>query len=92
MPVCLLRLYYKPVRLFFLKCEIAAEIIALAASRFARLHDTITYTIVGMMVVTFGYFFENLLADKKNFPHMRKIIVVAIFAVVLLVYWLLKFI
>ncbi|MFZ3077865.1 MAG: hypothetical protein WA139_05385 [Candidatus Aenigmatarchaeota archaeon] len=70
----------------------AAEIAALAASKIAHLHDAISYTIVGMMIVTFGYLFENLLADKKNFPHRRKAIVVAIFAVVLLVYWLMKFI
>lgn len=69
-----------------------AEIAALVISRLAQLHDAITYTVVGMMIVTFGYLFENLLADKKNFLHRRKIIVVAIFAIVLLVYWLLKFI
>ncbi len=70
----------------------AAEVIALAVSKIAHIHDAITYTIVGMMIVTFGYLFENLLAGKKNFPHRRKIIVVAIFAIVLFVYWLLKFI
>jgi intracellular septation protein A len=69
-----------------------AEAVALALSKFMQLHDAITYTIVGMMIVTFGYLFENLLADKKSFPHRRKIIVASIFAVVLLVYWLLKFI
>lgn len=70
----------------------AAEIVALAASKVAHLHDAVSYTIVGMMIVTFGYLFENILAGKKNFPHRRKAIVAAIFAVVLLVYWLLKFI
>ncbi len=69
-----------------------AEVIALAVSKLAQLHDSIVYTTVGMMIVTFGYLFENLLAEKGNFPHRRKIIVIAIFAVVLLVYWLLKFI
>lgn len=69
-----------------------AEIAALILSKFMQLHDAITYTIVGMMIVTFGYLFENLLAGKKNFPHRRKIIVLAIFALVLLLYWLLKFI
>lgn len=70
----------------------ASEVIALILSKFMQLHDAIIYTIVGMMIVTFGYLFENLLADKKNFPHRRKVIVIAIFAVVLLVYWLLRFI
>jgi len=70
----------------------AAEVIAFAVSKIAHLHDAISYTIVGMMIVTFGYLFENLFAGKKNFPHRRKIIVASIFAVVLIVYWLLKFI
>ncbi len=69
-----------------------AETAALALSKLLQLHDSIIYTIVGMMIVTFGYLFENLLAEKGNFPHRRKAIVIAIFAVVLLVYWLLKFI
>lgn len=73
-----------------------AEVAALAVSKFMQLHDAISdaisYTIVGMMIVTFGYLFENFLAGKKDFPHRRKVIVVAIFAIVLLVYWLLKFI
>lgn len=69
-----------------------AETAALAASKIAHLHDAITYTIVGMMIVTFGYLFENKLAEKGNFPHRRKVIVAAIFALVLLVYWMLKFI
>ncbi len=67
-----------------------AEIAALILSKFMQLHDAIIYTVVGMMIVTFGYLFENLLADRKNFPHRRKIIVIAIFAVVLFVYWLLR--
>jgi len=70
----------------------AAETAALVISKAAHLHDAIAYTLVGMMIVTFGYLFENLLADKKNFPHRRKAIVVAILAVVLLVYWVMKFI
>lgn len=70
----------------------AVEVVALVISKLAQLHDSIIYTIVGMMIVTFGYLFENLLAEKGNFPHRRKMIVAAIFAVVLLVYWLLKFI
>lgn len=69
-----------------------AEIAALAVSKFMQLHDAISYTVVGMMIVTFGYLFENLLAGRKDFPHRRKVIVAAIFAIVLLVYWLLKFI
>lgn len=70
----------------------AAEIVALAASKLAQLHDSIVYTIVGMMIVTFGYLFENLLAEKGSFPNRRKVIVLAILAVVLFAYWLLKFI
>jgi len=69
-----------------------AEIAALIVSKLMQLHDAVSYTVVGMMIVTFGYLFENLLAGKKNFPHRRKIIVVSIFAIVLLAYWLLKFI
>lgn len=69
-----------------------AETAALAASKLAQLHDSIVYTIVGMMIVTFGYLFENLLAEKGSFPNRRKVIVLAILAVVLFAYWLLKFI
>lgn len=70
----------------------ALEVAALAVSKAAHLHDVIAYTLVGMMIVTFGYLFENLLAEKGNFPHRRKVIVLAILAVVLLVYWAMKFI
>ncbi len=69
------------------------ETIGLLLAKFLGFNnEAIIYTIVGMMIVTFGYIIENLLADKKTFPHRRKIIVLAIFGLVLLVYWVFNFI
>ncbi len=67
-----------------------AEVIALAVSKLLRFDASIVYTIVGMMIVTFGYILENALAEKGKFPHRRKLIVVILFLVVVFVYWMLN--
>ena len=68
------------------------EIIALVLIKLLGIHDSVFFTIIGMMIVTFGYIFENLLMNKKSFRHRRKIIVFGIFGLTMLVYWLFNFI
>jgi hypothetical protein len=67
------------------------ESASLVLSKLAHLHDSVVYTIVGMMIVTFGYIFENMLPEKESFPYRRLIIVLAIFAIVVMTYWLSSF-
>lgn len=67
-----------------------AETAALLVSRIAHLPDSVIYTIIGMMVATFGYLFENVLTEKTGGTSKprRMSIVAAIFAAVVIVYWL----
>lgn len=67
------------------------ETAALFLARALKAPDAITFTVIGMMVVTFGYIFENVLKEKtsKGSRLRRRLIVLALFALVVVAYWLL---
>ena len=68
-----------------------AETAALFVSRILHAPDAVLYTIIGMMIATFGYILENVLREKtgEGSKLRRRAIVVALFAAVVIGYWLL---
>lgn len=68
-----------------------AETATLFVSRYLHAPDSVLYTIIGMMIATFGYILENVLREKtgEGSKPRRRAIVIALFAAVIVFYWLL---
>ncbi len=71
-----------------------SEFVLLAAMRWLGVPDAVTFTLIGIIATSLGFWLNAYLKQRKNINirHQLKIIILGFFALVVAGYWMLRII